>query len=266
MTEQEKNRSQEKAQEIFRGWDQAIASMYTAIETVYDIMDPVRFEGILDKVLRNKNVSKSIILKNTPYGQAEGKLTPEAKEMLEEQIVDYGDWKRLQLQVLQTHRMQWRKKLILQHIKSSDTMMGAPDTYTRLVHSAIGTELIDGFQKSKQITEAEKANDRGNDLRERGRFSESLEYFDQAISLSQRFCLPRVNKGISLKNLGRIGEAISVYQLTLNIDPNYKKAWHNMGVALAVAGDVDGAEKSVGKALEIDPDYQIALKLRGRLG
>lgn len=267
MTERQRTPQEiQRAQEIIRVWDQAIVSMYQVIETVCDTMDPVRFEGILEKVLKNQKVDKSIILKNTPYGQAEGKLTPETKKTLEKQIEDYKEWKQMLLQVLQTHGVQWRKKLVLQQIQSIDTIMGTPDTYTRLVHSAIGTELIDEFQKSKQITEAEKANDRGNDLRERGRFNESLEYFDQAIFLSQRFCLPRVNKGISLKNLGRIGEALGVYQQALNIDPNYKKAWHNMAVALVIAGDIDRAEKSVGKSLEIDPDYEVALRLRHSLG
>ena len=110
MTERQRSPQEiQRAQEIISVWDQVIASMYQGIETVCDTMDPVRFEEILDKVLRNQNVDKSIILKNTPYGQLEGELTPETKEMLGKQIKDYKDWKQMQLQVLQTHRVQWRK-------------------------------------------------------------------------------------------------------------------------------------------------------------
>ena len=162
--------------------------------------------------------------------------------------------------------MDFNPATIFSVITLHDTAFGGyMGTYARLTTNCLAFEIIEAF-KGRELSEAEKLNDIVDELNEDRRYEEALPYSEKALSLSPRFCLAWINRGISLKNLGRFDEAIKCYDKTIEINPLYKKAWYNKAVALYFMSNFDEARKCVDKALEINPNYPHALSLKIQLG
>jgi tetratricopeptide (TPR) repeat protein len=55
---------------------------------------------------------------------------------------------------------------------------------------------------------------------------------DQVIKIDPNNCYTFNNKGNSLKNLGKFNEAIECYDQAIKIYPNYCNAFYNKGISL----------------------------------
>jgi len=106
-------------------------------------------------------------------------------------------------------------------------------------------------------------NGLGVALEDKGRISEAMKHFKQALRLNPDDAEAYSNLGIALDKKGRIVEAIAEFQRALEIDPNSAKADYNLGFALLQKGQVDMAIAQLQKTLEIKPDYPEALSKLG---
>ncbi len=257
-------------EEPIRRWTEVLARAVAAVEEIKEYLDPIEFEKAFKRVLENKDVSTT-----TFWNEESLKSIPqEQRGFLEKQITEYRDLKRLMLQIFENGPEDMRvtlmdfdpEKVFRTVAFQEEALGGYMGGYARLVTNCLAYEMIEAF-KNRELSEAEKLDDRGDELNQERRYKEALPYFDKALALSPRFCLVWINKGIALKNLGRLDEAIRCYDTVIKgINPRYKKAWYNKAVALWMKGNIDEAKMCVDKALEIEPNYPHALGLKMRLG
>ncbi len=259
-------------EDYVRRCNEALARSTAEVERIKEYSDPIEFEKAFQRVLENQGVSPATFWREEEVRA----IPPQQRKFLERQIAEYGDLKRLMLQIYQNTPPEDPRRMAMMDFDPEKVfrMVGFQEEalgkymgdYARLVTNCLAVELIEAF-KSRKLSEAEKLNDRVDELNEEGRYQEALPYSDGALALSPRFCLAYINRGITLKNLGRLDEAIACYDKVIEeINPRYKKAWGNKANALIVRGDIDGARTCIDKALEIDPNYQYAQGLKMRLG
>jgi tetratricopeptide (TPR) repeat protein len=109
-------------------------------------------------------------------------------------------------------------------------------------------------------------NNRGNVLRDLGRFEEALASFDRALALKPGSASALYNRAnVLLLNLGRAGEALPAYDQALMRNPGFAEAWNNRGNALAALGRLGEALASNDQALALRPDFTAALNCRAQI-
>jgi tetratricopeptide (TPR) repeat protein len=115
-------------------------------------------------------------------------------------------------------------------------------------------KAIDFFSKAIRINPnfGPCYSNRGNALKEIGRYNEALINYDKAISLQPSDANNYSNRGVALQELGRLEEALSSYDKAISLDPNSAEAFSNRGVALQELGRLEEALSS----------YDIAIKLK----
>jgi len=257
-------------EESIRKLDEALARSVTAVEEIKEYSDPVEFEKAFNRVLQNQAVSVTTFWSEESLQS----IPKEQRDFLEKQIAEYRDLKRLMLQIFEKGSedkkaalMDFDPEKVFRTIALQQEIAGGYMAgYARLTINCLAHETIEEF-KNRELSEAEKLDDKGDELNQERRYEEALPYFEKALALSPRFCLAWINKGIALKNLGRLDEAIKCYDTVIEgINPRYKKAWYNKAVALWMKGDIDAARICVDKALEIEPKYPHAIALKMKLG
>ncbi len=255
-------------EDSIRRCNEALAASVVAVQEAKDHSDPIEFEKSLVSVLENDDVTLEKIYAGTPYEADVSRLPAEQRTLLESQIREYIGLKGL---LRQTHAagydFNWDVRTVFGANQKMEEIAGRyMGAYGRFCMNLLAIEVIRAFT-GRELSEAEKLDDQGDDFNQERRYEEALPFFDKSLQLSPRFCLAWINKGIALKNLGRIDEAIACYDHVIeDIDPRYKKAWGNKANTLIGVGDLDSARACVDKALEIDPNYQYARMLEMRLG
>jgi superkiller protein 3 len=104
---------------------------------------------------------------------------------------------------------------------------------------------------------------RGNALRNLGRWEEAIASYDKALEFKPDYHEAWNNRGIALYKLGRWEEAIASYDKALEFKPDYHEAWNNRSNALYKLGRWEEAIASYDKALEFKPDLHEAWYNRG---
>lgn len=69
------------------------------------------------------------------------------------------------------------------------------------------------------VLESQNLTKKGKEFLDVGRYDEALEYFEQALSLSQNDPELWNLKGITLRSIGRYDEASECFNMSLKIDP-----------------------------------------------
>jgi tetratricopeptide (TPR) repeat protein len=92
-------------------------------------------------------------------------------------------------------------------------------------------------------------------LTQYGRYNESLEYFDAALSLDRNFSEAWVAKGVALHNRGRYDEALACYDKAREISPGDAGIWNLKGVTLRDYGKGVESAECFRRAAELDPRY-----------
>ncbi|CAH8375637.1 unnamed protein product [Eruca vesicaria subsp. sativa] len=101
---------------------------------------------------------------------------------------------------------------------------------------------------SSPIPNPQKLNSRGEKMFNRRRYSEALEFYDQAIELSPKNVTYLINRAAALSKLLRIGEALSQWEEAIKLDPKSAQARHGLGMSLLSLGHVNEAVKLVEEA------------------
>jgi len=196
-----------------RRCNEALARSAVAVEEIKEYSDPIEFEKAFQRVLENQSVSPT-----TFWREEELQTMPqEQREFLEKQISEYRDLKGLMQQIYQNTAPEDPKRKVMMDfdprkvfgsVALQEEAIGPyMGFYSRLVQNCLAVELIKAL-KNRELGEAEKLDDRGDELNQERSYREALPYFDKALELSPRFSLAWINKGIALKNLGRLDEAI----------------------------------------------------------
>jgi Flp pilus assembly protein TadD len=115
-------------------------------------------------------------------------------------------------------------------------------------------------------------NNLGLALARKGRLSEAMAQFAQALQIKADDAEAHNNLGLALFQTGRPSEATKQYEQALQINPDYADARYNLANALLQAGHFPEAIEQYRQALRINPDYVgahnnlgVALYRTGRL-
>lgn len=102
----------------------------------------------------------------------------------------------------------------------------------------------------------DEAAEKGFSLSEQGKYAESAEYFEQALTLGFSSFKSEViytALGNQYTILSDYDKAVSSYKAALENNPAYYKGWLNLGVVYRYLGDDESAHESYLKALQIEP-------------
>ena len=254
-------------EDSIRRCNEALVRSVYMVREIQEHSDPIKFDESFQNVLENKDVTLEFIYEGTPYQEETRTLAPETRVELEKRIDDYIGLKALLQQTAEAgYKFDWDIKKVLRANEMMQEVAGFLGGYNTLYTNLLAVEVIKKFE-DRELTEAEKLDDQGDELNQQRRYEEALPFFDKSLKLSPEFCLAWINKGIALKNLGKIDESIACYDHVIeHIDPKYKKAWGNKANTLMGVGDVDSAKVCVDNALKIDPNYEYAKMLKMNLG
>ena len=106
-------------------------------------------------------------------------------------------------------------------------------------------------------------NNKGNILKELGRFDEAKLSYKKAIDLDPRNHEAFNNLGNLQQELGHYSEAILNYEKAIGLAPNYAEAYSNKGNALEKLGDYNQSLGMYEKAINLRSDYCDAWLNRG---
>ena len=96
-------------------------------------------------------------------------------------------------------------------------------------------------------------NNKGNALRNLGRYEEAIRAFDVSIEFDSRSAVTWYNKGVALYDLKRYEEAVECFGKATGLDPSYSKAWYAKGLAVASQAKYKEAIKAFDAAIKINP-------------
>jgi tetratricopeptide (TPR) repeat protein len=124
----------------------------------------------------------------------------------------------------------------------SDILSFGPDSAHGGAFSALGM-LFGGKNVS-----SENWQEKGLELLEQGRYNESIECFDKALSMNSSDTRALIGKGKALYALGSYDEAIKCYDKALMINSSDGEALYNKGLALSAMKRYGEAEEAFDKA------------------
>jgi cytochrome c-type biogenesis protein CcmH/NrfG len=117
------------------------------------------------------------------------------------------------------------------------------------------SEAIDQYKQALQIDPdyAEAHHNLGSAFLLMGRTPEAIEHYEQAVRIDPAFAGAHNNLGNALVQTGRAPEAIDHYKQALRITPNSADAHNNLAAALAQMGQTSQAIEQLKAALQINP-------------
>jgi tetratricopeptide (TPR) repeat protein len=118
------------------------------------------------------------------------------------------------------------------------------------------SEAIDQFTEALRINPdyAEAHNNLGYALLVTGRTSAAIEQCKEALRIDPTYAHAHNNLGNALAQTGRASEAIDHYKQTLRMNPNSADAHSNLGAALAQVGRISEAIEELKAAVRINPN------------
>ena len=118
------------------------------------------------------------------------------------------------------------------------------------------SEAIDQFTEALRINPdyAEAHNNLGYALLVTGRTSAAIEQCKEALRIDPTYAHAHNNLGNALAQTGRASEAIEHYKQTLRMNPNSADAHSDLGAALALMGRISEAIEELKAAVRINPN------------
>ena len=98
-------------------------------------------------------------------------------------------------------------------------------------------------------------SNRGNILKELGKYEEALMALDRAIELAPDYAEAYNNKGNVLQEMQRYQESLALYDKAISLQPNYAEAYSNKGNALELLRQHNQAIWHYEQAIAINPRY-----------
>ena len=98
----------------------------------------------------------------------------------------------------------------------------------------------------------------GNSLYKEGRFEESIDMYDLALSISPELLETYFNRGLAYTRLGRYERAEEDITKVIELNGQLAEAWYTRGLIHEYQMDYEQAVRDYDKALEVDQDYHKA--------
>ncbi|MBU3558175.1 tetratricopeptide repeat protein [Polynucleobacter sp. Nonnen-W13] len=162
------------------------------------------------------------------------------------------------LQLIKTGELEKAQDLLVKGLKS---LPNSPD-FLRLssVVAAMQFDFSSALNLIDRVIDlapdyAIAYSNRGNILKDLGRYEEALSSLNKAISLQPNYAEAYCNIGNVLQDLHRNEEALSWYDNAIALDPNYAGAYNNKGNALVKLKRYQIATESYNIATAINPGY-----------
>ena len=95
------------------------------------------------------------------------------------------------------------------------------------------------------------------------RYSEALDYLEQAQEKEPNLAITYQNLGNVYDELGDFDQAITNYQKVIKLYPHYAEGYNNLGITYRKIGELDKALENYEKAIEVDPNYFISYSNAG---
>ncbi|KDP32796.1 hypothetical protein JCGZ_12088 [Jatropha curcas] len=128
------------------------------------------------------------------------------------------------------------------------------DKATRLFHDALNEMEKAGCQSYNRNSLAETFKSQGNMAMQSKMYSNAIELYSCAISLSENNSIYYCNRAAAFTQIHKYAEAIRDCLKSIEIDPNYSKAYSRLGLAYYAQGNYrDAIDKGFSKALQLDP-------------
>ena len=101
---------------------------------------------------------------------------------------------------------------------------------------------------------------------EKGKYQESLDYYNKALSLDSRDAIILNNVGslylsmfLRTKKTADLDQAVEYFKKAIERDPGFASAYNGLGGAYRIMGKIDEAIRNWEKSLEFNPDYDFSL-------
>ena len=160
----------------------------------------------------------------------------------------------------------WRyKKIVFGTIGGASLLILMATTW---VQAGYWKNSITLFERALEVTSNNYVayNNLGNALAARGKTSEAIGHYLDALLINPDYAAAYNNLGLALVKEGRTSEAIGRYSEALRINPDFKEGHNNLGIAFAKHGNTTEAIWHYTRALQIDPGYSRAhINLGGAL-
>jgi tetratricopeptide (TPR) repeat protein len=135
-----------------------------------------------------------------------------------------------------------------------------------VAHYSLGNAFIDKGRTSEAIAEyrqalqidpdyAEAHNNLGSALLLTAQTSQAIAEFEEALRINSNYAEAHNNLGNALVQAGRAAEAIEHFRQALRMSPNSASTHNNLGAALAQMGRISEATEELKAALRINPGY-----------
>jgi len=90
------------------------------------------------------------------------------------------------------------------------------------------------------------------------KYNESIDAYDQSLSLNRSFIPAWIHKGVSLFSIGKYNESLKCFDMAIKIDPDSAKAWANRGMVFGALGQYNASLESLDNALKLDDSLTAA--------
>ncbi|KAJ4840380.1 hypothetical protein Tsubulata_039995 [Turnera subulata] len=131
------------------------------------------------------------------------------------------------------------------------------DKATLLFHQALNEMENTGCQSFNLNTLAETLKAQGNRAMQSKLYSDAIELYSCAISLSEDNAVYYCNRAAAYTQIQKHAEAIRDCLKSIEIDPKYSKAYSRLGLVYYAQGHYkDAIDKGFKKALELDPNNE----------
>jgi protein O-mannosyl-transferase len=135
-----------------------------------------------------------------------------------------------------------------------------------MAHNNLGSLLIRRGKVSEAVTHFRQAvwiaphlagahYNLGNALVREGKVTEGISHYEQALQITPDFADVHYDLGVALMGQGRLVEAVSHYETALQINPDFPEAHGNLGFILQQMGRTKEAAMQYEQALGSKPDY-----------
>lgn len=125
------------------------------------------------------------------------------------------------------------------------------------LHKKLFNKALELFDDALLIdkTNSMVLNNKGNALRELGRYVEAVKIYEFAITLNPTDATLHINLGLCLTKINLLNEALNSYSKAIELNPNSVEAYTQRGVVLQELNRLDEALLSHDKAIELNPDF-----------
>jgi len=151
---------------------------------------------------------------------------------------------------------------VLNSIRTEGRLPGVAPAYSTYMDVLLDAEdqdqVLDQLQLALAldiVSEPQIMNNLANVLQTRGRSSEAIAYYREAIRIKPSYVMPYYNLGKALAEQGDREQAIELYRVAVERQPGHVDARYNLANSLALLGAIEESIQHYEQVLQLQPDH-----------